>query len=150
MYGHLVCLYVCASGTCSGHRGQRRVLDVLEVKVHLSVSCLVGAGNGSQSSERAVRFLTTEPSLWFLKRVSCSPTNNLLEPLPMLLLKHCWHYANHTSSGWGCAWWVVVKTGISFAYYCYCGPWTLHPSLCAPSTIIIIHKSGLSCSRCQR
>lgn len=54
----------------------------MHVELHLSVSCLVGAGNG---------FLTTEPSLWFLKHVSHLPINNLLEPLHMLLLKHCWH-----------------------------------------------------------
>jgi hypothetical protein len=42
------CIYVCVLYAYSTHRDQRRVSDPLELELQLSVSCHVGAGNGTR------------------------------------------------------------------------------------------------------
>lgn len=46
-------VFVCASHACSAHRGQKRLLDLLEVELQMVVSPHVGAGNSGPLEERS-------------------------------------------------------------------------------------------------
>lgn len=57
------CICVCAPGVWSSLKGQERKLDLLELKLHIAVSCYVGDRNWTWSSGKAVNALTSELSI---------------------------------------------------------------------------------------
>lgn len=52
------CLCVCVPHVCSGHRGQERMMDPLELELQIVVGYPVDVGNQTRPSGRAASALT--------------------------------------------------------------------------------------------